>query len=1333
MKKQNKVISILFAILVLLSIVIPANIIATETTSVSINESYISAVTIKDTITGLAPFDNDDNAGNDSSASNDIVRSFDDIDYTLEYVTALKSQNVISDAYLCVEFVLPYTKDVATFNMDAMAWMENPVLVEENGKQILTGRRFLQNTSDNNAIPGAGTLSVGIKVKAAPNGTKIDPEFKLYMDGNTADEAKTAKSQEITVSAAPKYDIEIKKATRIDDLKYFDTTTGNYSEEPIENGKRGRVEGYGIALRLYNESISKGLKGIELPTGTIEFDLILEEGLTLENSGNLTTQENYTPFVWDYKPNNLDSNTGDLGRNMRWKWGRYSVAAWATVPASNGGKADSCYNSGNWTITQTNTNSLHIEINDYKFSPNYEFPIRYIDDSTDKIRNGDNIGYFSTYYFQAVCQFPEEIQNVTNIYLTAKVENFKATSVTGQSNTDVYLNNNKSTTAINLYPKGNLTKNIAFKDINTNVSLMPNWSEHGDSSLFRNQRFRTHLEVINTSDYTIKSYDLLTKFDDEGFEFPSKEEMFLQVSPYYGTDGETTTLRQLFAAKPDKTGWTDYDEMIAATQEDLIYFEDLDELKAQGYVCVAVLHEGRGCNYPQGVMVQFVLKTKNSTIPGQTYALVNNLRLWETSSEDFSMLDHSYNDGYTLNENGYVEGYPSPTKILDTPYYIKTEYENGVIVPGTHAGGIVYGNTILIKGYDAIISKKISDIDISGNPKTAYDMDANERTVNYELQPEAKAPINGKTTNLYITDTLPKDLSYNIGSSFWGNQYYEPEVIKNEDGTTTLKWTLEDVPIGETLPKIKFSCTIGNAGTNQDVTNNQNIKNIVTIYGDEDVKEFKLISENMAEVSFQVVKLNAISISKSTSTPFVSVGEDFQYTLKFANNSKNEIKNSKLYDVLPYDEDTRNSDFSGFYKINNIILNFANAPKTFNDYTNGAYALNYTNNLDIQTDNFINIFSFNDWNEGSTQTIDSTNKTVTYTELPEDITALLFNMSLQGFEYIEITLNMSPTGNQQEGDVYINDFYQYANGQAEQVHSNQAVVQVYGTLNITKIWNDQDNLYETRPESINISILQNGNIYRILTFDANDVVAGNSNKWNEIAREIPLNDNDGNPYVYTIMEDEENTNLQYYYYQPIYNQDTLTVTNTGVWLELDAESTEPVFHKITVTKNIVNTSGTALTSDDFEKLKLDSTATYYFPITLKQMNRSISKGDTGMIESYQGYTGNVFNGIVTNENALIFINIESGKYEISEGFVQYFDFVDFTKINSSDEITLSEENGKYYITISGFTDTNEYIEVSVTNRIKEERLFEDKNDKENLFLINKINNGMMDPDDPQGH
>ena len=1320
MKKQNKWIFIIFAIIIICSFIAP-NLLKANTFGDSVNESLISALSIKETVTGLEPFDINNDAGNDSSADNDIVRSFDNVNYTLEYVTALKQNTPISDAYLMLEFILPCTKDVATFDMSTMTWIEDPILIEENGQQILRGRRHLANTSLSTVIPGAGTLSTGIHIRGAANGTKITPEFKLWMEGNSAEEAKTIASKELTVSAAPKYNVVVERNWNLDYLSYFDFENNTVSQVKTENAEHGRLQGFSIALQLYNDNSSKGMKGIEIPQGNIEFDLSFEEAISLNSSSEVITDERFYPLLWDYNENTAPTK-GKLGRDFWFK--NNSNFSANIAPYNKGTDGDSCYDGGNWQITQTDSNSFHVVISDYNFSPDFIFPTRSSGDEPNTLRHQSNVGFFSTGYVEVLCAFPDTVEDTVSIYLTAEASNLKATSISNQEAHDVLLRDNKNVSTITLYPEGAINRTIEFREQWIGDYSQPPWTSRGDTSYFQGELFTVCANGNHKHDYDIHGFDMLLKFDPTAFEFPRKEDIYFYTGNCWG-GGDPGVMTYLYAAKPDKsTAWTNFEEMRDTRQEELIYFSDLDELKAQGYTCVGFLAEGRNSTLDGGLSVFANLKVKDDAEYCKTYAFINDFRIW-FESPDFSFEDIEYDhstNSYPKNDVSdlYAAGYPEPDMFsytTATNNYIKTEYdEDGKIVVGTHAGGYTHGNTVLVIDYEAQIQQEIIDRDPFGEVKTVYDMDANERTINFKLTPKAVSIMTNASsdTNLYIYETLPKDLTYIPNSTYWGDQPLEPIITENEDGTTTLKWTLSDVEINATLDELTFACSIGHPGTNQDVKNNQIITPTVRISGDGDIREALLINNNYAETSFSVIKLTAISISKTTNTPTVSTGQDFDFVLKYANNAETAVVDSKIYDILPYNNDGRNSAFDGSYKINSITINFINAPKTFNDFINSNYVVGYIVEENIPANNFNYISSINNWINITDKTINENNKTVTYSNISENATALIFNMKLEGLEYIEITLNISPTGNQREGNTYTNNFYQYSPEQTEKVVSNYATVIVEGCMQITKIWNDENNKYNTRPESLSIKLYQNGEEFRTITLTSNNVDKDDNNKWVYSLNDVPLTDAQGNPYNYTIQEESLSLTTSFYK-TPVYSQDSLTVINTGIWV-YNNQNPEYV---IIVNKDIINKNNQPATKEDFDKINLNTENDIKFQIVLKQLNRTITNNGTNLSESYNGYSGNEYHGLVTDTNQLIFRNVPAGKYEISENIIQYFEFIGIEKIENSEHASFTVENGKYYVTLSGLYENNEHIEVKITNKIDDENFYKHNQSKENLFLINK--------------
>lgn len=302
---------------------------AQSQTSVEDPGCYISDFGIKKMTDGTPSFDKDDGPGNDSSKSNKIVRSFDYVNYDLEYVTAITDKTkVVNEAYVGIEFSLDKDPSKAVFNKDSFAWCENPVTTYyyEDGtnstkwdqkrtvvKQVLTGRRKITNNADTNAIPGIGTLSFGVYVKGDINGATVQPEFKCWIEGN--DKIKTAQSEPVTVSAEPRYNIRLVRNTvsgNPDPIVYISPDKNNITVTDTDGYLKGRLESYTLQIELLNQSTDQGLKGVELPTGKISFNLKATEKI---DDKDVTNQTDYSPFLWDYKLN-VATSTGVLGKNM---------------------------------------------------------------------------------------------------------------------------------------------------------------------------------------------------------------------------------------------------------------------------------------------------------------------------------------------------------------------------------------------------------------------------------------------------------------------------------------------------------------------------------------------------------------------------------------------------------------------------------------------------------------------------------------------------------------------------------------------------------------------------------------------------------------------------------------------------------------------------------------------------------------------------------------------------------------------------------------------------------------------------------------------------------
>mgnify|MGYP004507918623 CR=1 FL=1 len=463
------------------------------------------------------------------------------------------------------------------------------------------------------------------------------------------------------------------------------------------------------------------------------------------------------------------------------------------------------------------------------------------------------------------------------------------------------------------------------------------------------------------------AYDDLVKFDDAFFVIEG-------IQPGSSAGLENMTSQFLYGAKPDKTGWDHknlnpaedgYDEeMRNATADDLIFFSSLEELQQKGYRCVAVLWEARGVASDQSTNCYFALRghVADTAQANCVYMVTHCAQAWNKANVQELAAAYFHTEPAALTDEQYIEymkeEFPSRTDEEEMSYaddyptafwvnnaqtkdgltnYQKSSYDVNGYTGGS--AGVSYGDSCLVVTYATQVTKKVVQTTSTGIEKSAYDMDANQRVADYAVNLSVVRTAGTSVTegaeiitDLYIEDTLPKGLTYLTGSAFWGGTYQqsqegtqgtisggipmEPEITSNTDGTTTLKWVLKDAVVATdpvtTFDPVYYSCEIGTPkNEDTDVKNNDQLKNSVIVWGeDEQKRDFNASDGNLAEMSIQVSKNNAISLSKTIENSYVEAGEPMKFTLNIGNNSANTMSMIAV-DSLPYMGDEAGSYFNG--------------------------------------------------------------------------------------------------------------------------------------------------------------------------------------------------------------------------------------------------------------------------------------------------------------------------------------------------------------------------------------------------------------------------------------
>ena len=968
--------------------------------------AYISRLEVTDKSTGSEPFDSDDEPGNDSTADNDIVRSFDDVSYEIEYVVTPYDDapfQYYRYSRVGFRFIVDYAdENVASFDTDSMGWMdatsgyEHEVTTETiDGVecQVLTCYRQLVPTDDvPTTVPSTNTVNLMLKVGAAANGDKIHVSVESWCEHNDIDgecerhgrdEMTRLDVPELTVSAAPRYNVDLKQGSTswLVGKGDYDFSTGNELAPNKDAGiVNGRMYSFGVTLQLYNTSAAKRLKGIEIPTGEIDLKIDMTSTFIKDGTEKHDVTDTYTPLVWSLGGNSGgDSATGECERAVLINGQPdHAYAVFAGPYNMRNGSMSAGYiagvnNGGKW-IGEQDGNTITVDVNGYEIDVDY-FPDTTAGhssvDNDHRYYNGTqvaNIGCFSCSELWVIQPYKNlntgesclEEFDCSNGDFTMTLTDYalQATSISGQSLEEVddasnqsVISDDKVAQTMNVRRPGTYDSSIIYthKDggtgyVGTDKKTYKDNAVDGTDSALPGSVLR----IASFADSYPKELDdrqafssMLIKFDDKAIEYDPSRGLT-------GTYLSSTTTQMLFMTKPDGNGWVDDEEQKNTTIDELIQHDTYQEIIDDGAICVAVLLNSKGAIEYNGKIPRTTFVTgipiilRNDVPIGYVAMTTNQVKTWTyadiaadmgvdgsklTTQEVQNYIDTNVPDDITEYdvEPTYQTNYG--------PKYTKSVYDETGYVGG-HVGSSHYGDSLLAIGEKVSIDKTTAQ-QSNSKPKQVYDIDYAQRYVDYVLSPafdtsDAPSVDTDRTTDITIVDTLPSDLTYVPNTSYIGGTYaesnggqspgtvtggtrLEPSATKNDDGTTTLVWTIPDVEYGSAIDRLYFSCQIGTLGDEQsDVENNQQIVNDVEIGSTYDNRDKREDYGNKTSCTIKISKLRAQSLAIRPRPMLNDVSSEIAFTSTLGNYSAM----SKVgfgVNIMPYVGTDSQSSFSGTY------------------------------------------------------------------------------------------------------------------------------------------------------------------------------------------------------------------------------------------------------------------------------------------------------------------------------------------------------------------------------------------------------------------------------------
>ena len=993
------------------------------------DKGYISSAQIIQTKTGTGPWDADDEPGNDSSEDNNIVRSFDQVTWTADITMALKSgvaESGITGGIINVEASLPENcANVMKWDMDSMNWIENGN-VSTDGR-ILTGQYSLPENDQ--TIPGKQTLVFVLNVGGATNGTELIPSFTVSLIGNQENEKVTITGEKVIVSATGKYNIQLHNNTFISNK-----TTVDYGEGNIE----GRMYGHGFTVQLCNDHESKGLKGLEYPEGEISFDINLKLERSKFGSSELEDITNEaTPILWNYRVNNWDTTnlSGNIkNREMYYNGNGYTVYDMGLpLGIDVGERYYSTSNSGNIEMVQEK-NTLHVTINNYEFDEEFPMYGSSWNGATlnDRVKiYTDNIGIFSVGYMQI---FVPDTEASTiegrNYYLTISDDNMKVTSSTQEINTQMNISDDNISLQHVIHRAGYYDQGIfigSSHEVESGAGTGDGRANIGDII-----SIKTRFTLAGTNDYNIYTANRFVKFDGDAYE------------PVYYSDGSKYRTENMlgnaefkvwYVTKKDGTNWQSQQEMNNGNIEDMEIYENVEDIPINKK-CIGIYFETTNgyISIIGNNELLFQLKIKNTAEIGKTYGITQRTWFW---------IEKLPRNEYTIT-NPNVE-WPETEWDSGNRQYIKTEYdENGVMVAGTHSGGSSYGNTVLVVG--ANLYGNIRAVDNMNVEKLNYDLGKNENVVRYRVEPYLNANENLEAqiedVILKTNVTLPKGLEYVPGSSKRTEERYtEPEIKENDDGSSTLEWHIYGVTSGQIIEPIIFDAQIDNNSSNN---TQYNVKFVVS----EEIGEDRISKIGNCEKSFRtstetinIINLESHRLYKEIETPAIERNGQIKYRIVYENKTDNTVPDFQLLDILPYNGDSRGTNFVGTYTLSNVkVIQTVNA--TSQETSNLKLYITNSDDVKGMTAKDDEIGTNDIWSE---KTIGNA--------LNENATGLAIKGELQGKAKVELEITLNTSGNVTE-NVYGNDAMTQVYADSGQIKTGIVEAQVVNRSISGKVWED---------------------------------------------------------------------------------------------------------------------------------------------------------------------------------------------------------------------------------------------------------------------------------------
>ena len=960
--------------------------------------------------------------------------------------------------------------------------------------QVYTCYRLLEPTSQSPTVnPGTGSIGLSVAVKGAPHGYRFHPTVKAWTAWDASNPTNTGTHKraedtpkDVTVSAKLSLNVRMVNYGNVD-RGVFDFSSGAAN---APNRTEGKVTGLGSGIALVTEmrwpDRTKGLKGLEAPSGRITYRLRLSNQYSDDTQAGTKhpMERRWQPLLYDY--GHIDNEDSKYGRTFAWM-GDLQYRAPGVADRADGNDRVA---RGNTTITTTTGGQgtdVTVSFDGYDTSA---FPIHnklngtHNKCSTDYMTSDCStmqVGAIHTDVLQFVTPTSRDGKTVAQYYgnvdqtanITMDDMGLTATGVSGDRLATAEDNSNQAATgddhagsALTVRIPGTYSTCIRYTHWNNSTSwndagtsgvwTMPDRS-NGSDSLIQGSKLRLqigHNIIINSEgDAEVMGMGLV-KLDPNSIE-PVDDHPDTQptIPMNVWTWGARAAKRRnaipyWYAVKKDGTNWKDYREQRDTKIGGLDYYPTLNEAKRHGTI-VGMLFEDHNTMDPTGTsfnrtftpIVALPARILDTARIGTVTPIVAETAYWtrnslaRTANLDADAPDtqwQRWSDNLATRLPEYANGVKPDLTYSGDTYRPATFDDNGAYQGGDTAD-FLKGDSLYVAGETPHIAKQVEQTNEAGNVKTVYDLDKEQRAVDWKLTATADTSTTTDggqyTTDYIITDTLPKGLTYVDGSMTVGGQYSQhtpdkgtvtggtpvtPTIVVNKDGATTMTIRVNGARADSgTQTVIHYSTTIGDASDpDHDVRNNDSFTNHATIQSKRNMAPPLAPKAQIADMTVRVSRTRATALATRADPLLNDINRPLGFRNMLGNFSKDEKTDPYAVDVMPY-TGLNQSNYHGDYVMAGLTVK-AGAGASMNGVTVYFTTDQKWRNVDATK---ITREQVQQWTEATVNA--TTGKVAIPDGYSKPVAWAFTSPSLPANARYDFSLSIKPTGNK-AADSYVN-------------------------------------------------------------------------------------------------------------------------------------------------------------------------------------------------------------------------------------------------------------------------------------------------------------------------